>query len=84
MFARIVYFIEVNSVTCLDAEIQRSIMEHLMINSNGKETDYPWMTADDNQELSSDSKELQQRMVRKKRTKTLQSSFGRKTTIKVY
>lgn len=87
------YLVIYVSVTDADAELLRSIMEQLMINSHGKETDYPWMTAaaagsEEGGGASSSEGKNKLKMAaaaaaRRRRTRTLQNSFGRKTTIKV-
>ncbi|XP_052267964.1 centrosomal protein of 78 kDa-like isoform X2 [Dreissena polymorpha] len=61
----------------IDRDLVHAIMEQLMINCNGQDTEYKWIKAEDpadkNKQLSA----------KKRRTKTLNSSFGRKTTIKI-
>lgn len=59
----------------IDRDLVHAIMEQLMINCNGQDTEYKWIKADEPVDKGGQSK--------KKRTKTLNSSFGRKTTIRI-
>ncbi|KAJ8311456.1 hypothetical protein KUTeg_010811 [Tegillarca granosa] len=61
----------------IDRDVVHNIMEQLMINCNGQDTEYKWIKADD--PIESNKKAL----AKKRRTKTLNSSFGRKTTIRI-
>ncbi|ELT88150.1 hypothetical protein CAPTEDRAFT_222075 [Capitella teleta] len=68
----------------IDQELLRSIMEQVMINCNGQDTEYKWILA---QPLHSEDESMHKspspRARSKKRTKTLQNSFGKKTSIKI-
>lgn len=59
----------------IDRDLVHAIMEQLMINCNGQDTEYKWIKVDEPSDKGAQSK--------KKRTKTLNSSFGRKTTIRI-
>ncbi|XP_048749559.1 centrosomal protein of 78 kDa-like [Ostrea edulis] len=58
----------------IDRDVVHSIMEQLMINCNGQDTEYKWIKAEEG---------LESGRKKKRRTKTLNCSFGRKTTIRV-
>ncbi|KAK7489946.1 hypothetical protein BaRGS_00018811 [Batillaria attramentaria] len=61
----------------IDRNILHSLMEQLMINCNGQETEYQWI------EPEPDEQPKQQKSKQRKTTKVLNSSMGKKTTIKI-
>ncbi|CAG5124620.1 unnamed protein product, partial [Candidula unifasciata] len=63
----------------VDVAILRSVMERLALNSSGNDQEYKWMTADPPEQQSM----KQTLRTRRRATKVLNSSFGKKTTIKV-
>lgn len=69
----------------VEQEVLRSIMEQVMINCNGQDTEYKWIKAEPIRDPDDcrDKTPTQRSGSRRRRTKTLQSSFGKKTTIKV-
>ncbi|XP_063437894.1 centrosomal protein of 78 kDa-like [Mytilus trossulus] len=73
-----VVVLDVRRNPLIDREVVHAIMEQLMINSNGQDTEYKWLKAEE--PLDPSRSKLS---AKKRRTKTLNSSFGRKTTIKV-
>ncbi|KAL5020536.1 hypothetical protein ScPMuIL_003428 [Solemya velum] len=62
----------------IDRNVVHSIMEQLLINCNGQDTEYKWIKAEE----PTDQTKFHTSRPRR-RTKTLNSSFGRKTTIRV-
>lgn len=59
----------------IDRDLVHAIMEQLMINYNEQDAEYKWIKAEEPVDKG--------KQARKKKTKTLNSSFGRKTTIKI-
>ncbi|XP_069102275.1 centrosomal protein of 78 kDa-like [Argopecten irradians] len=72
-----VVVLDVRRNPLIDREVVHSIMEQLMINCNGQDTEYKWIKADDGLEGG------KFKSAKKRRTKTLNSSFGRKATIRI-
>ncbi|CAH1790143.1 unnamed protein product [Owenia fusiformis] len=68
--------LDVRQNPLIDRSILTRIMEQVMINSDGQDTEWRWIKV----ESPEDPNKVK---VRKKKTKTLNSSFGRKATIKV-
>ncbi|XP_077993782.1 centrosomal protein of 78 kDa-like [Glandiceps talaboti] len=60
----------------IDRDLLKDVMEQVLINSGGQETEYKWLKITSPREGSKKSKS-------RKKTKTLNSSFGRKTTIRI-
>ncbi|XP_070177691.1 centrosomal protein of 78 kDa-like, partial [Littorina saxatilis] len=65
----------------IDRSVLHTIMEHLMINCNGKETEYQWIEPAADEEKHSPSRTSPKS--RRRTTKVLNSSIGKKTTIKI-
>ncbi|XP_012942460.2 centrosomal protein of 78 kDa, partial [Aplysia californica] len=63
----------------IDRDVMHSLMEQLMLNSNGEDGEYKWTKA----EGPEDSTSKQTVRTRRRATKVLNSSLGKKTTIKV-
>ncbi|XP_064595823.1 centrosomal protein of 78 kDa-like [Liolophura sinensis] len=75
-----VVVLDVRRNPLIDRDVLHSIMEQLMLNCNGQDTEYKWIKAEESGETN---KANPKSAVRKRRTKTLNISFGRKTTIRV-
>ncbi|XP_076438953.1 centrosomal protein of 78 kDa-like isoform X2 [Babylonia areolata] len=63
----------------IDRSVLHTIMEHLMINCNGKETEFQWIEPAVEEEKTPSKPQRS----RRKTTKVLNNSIGKKTTIKV-
>ena len=63
----------------IDRDVMHSLMEQLMLNSNGEDGEYKWIKAEEPE----DSSAKQTSRTRRRATKVLNASLGKKTTIKV-
>ncbi|XP_006822082.1 centrosomal protein of 78 kDa-like [Saccoglossus kowalevskii] len=68
--------LDVRKNPLIDRELLKDVMEQVLINSGGEEVEYKWLKM-------SSPKDPSKRGKSRKKTKTLNSTFGRKTTIRL-
>ncbi|XP_013408527.1 centrosomal protein of 78 kDa [Lingula anatina] len=80
-FNTTIVVLDIRANPMIDRNTLQSIMEHIMINSNGQDTEYKWIKA----ESPKDPMKITFGRVptRKRRTVTLNGSIGKKTSIKI-